>query len=96
MNQTRLVLLLLLYYFRDSLPFSDEESDGRNEGDDADERAEVAGGGGLVEDAHLLPLVVVVVPSVRRYCAEHEDGENLQFVDGSHALLVATLEGFCA
>ena len=82
-------------YSRDSLPLSDEESDGRDEGDDADERAEVAGGGGLVEDAHFLPLVVVVVPSIRRDRTEHKDGENLQFIE-SDALLVASFEGFCA
>ena len=59
-------------------PFSDEECDGGDECDDADEGSEVAGGGRLVEDADLLALVVVVVPPVRRYRAEHEDGEHLQ------------------
>ena len=73
-----------------NLPLSDEEEDGRDESDDADERAEVAGGGGLVEDADVLPLRAVVVPPVRRYCAEHEDGENLE------SLCLTGLLRFCA
>ena len=74
--------MVLLLHYRDCSvsPFSDEEGDCGDEGDDADEGTKVACGGGLVEDADLLPLVVIVVPTVRRYRAEHEDGENLQFV----------------
>ena len=72
------ILRTLLLLLEITSPFSDEECDGGDECDDADEGSEVAGGGRLVEDADLLALVVVVVPPVRRYRAEHEDGEHLQ------------------
>jgi len=46
-----------------SLPFSDEEADRREEGDDADEGGKVAGAGVLVHDADLLPSGLEKEPS---------------------------------